>query len=58
MTKASRCSLAVMAFLFAATVAAGSAAAQTRGGILQVSHFDSPASMSVHEEATARHLGR
>src|SRR5882672_2859724 len=56
MTKASRCSLAVTAFLFAATVAAGSAAAQTRGGILQVSHFDSPASMSVHEEATAAAL--
>ena len=26
--------------------------AQKPGGILKISHFDSPASMSIHEEAT------
>src|SRR6266568_6963949 len=36
------------------TIAAGeSAFAQKQGGILRMSHFDSPASMSLHEEATA-----
>jgi len=29
------------------------AAAQKAGGVLNISHFDSPASMSVREEATA-----
>ena len=29
------------------------ASAQKPGGILNISHFDSPASMSLHEEATA-----
>src|SRR5256886_17339797 len=33
-------------------VAAGPALAQKQGGILQVYHRDSPASMSIHEEAT------
>ena len=33
--------------------AAGGAHAQKPGGVLQMSHFDSPASMSLHEEATA-----
>src|SRR5256885_8651966 len=32
--------------------AAGAADAQKPGGVLQMSHFDSPASMSMHEEAT------
>src|SRR5437667_7175243 len=32
------------------------AIAQKAGGILQLSHFDSPASMSLHEEATAAAL--
>src|SRR6266852_4721914 len=32
--------------------AAGAAHAQKPGGVLQMSHFDSPASMSLHEEAT------
>jgi peptide/nickel transport system substrate-binding protein len=48
---------------FAAAVAlllglgAGNAAlAQKAGGILKVSHFDSPASMSIHEEATVAAL--
>src|SRR5262249_9661168 len=31
----------------------GPASAQKSGGILKISHFDSPASMSMHEEATA-----
>src|SRR2546426_12244260 len=36
------------------TIATGeSAFAQKQGGILRMSHFDSPASMSLHEEATA-----
>ena len=30
----------------------GPALAQKPGGILQLPHFDSPASMSIHEEAT------
>ena len=33
--------------------------AQKSGGILKISFFDSPASMSIHEEATGRrHCGR
>src|SRR6202051_626702 len=35
-----------------ALMVAGAASAQKSGGILKVSHFDSPASMSIHEEAT------
>ena len=33
---------------------AGPAGAQQPGGIFRVGHFDSPASMSLHEEATRR----
>src|SRR5712691_5803527 len=33
--------------------AAGAAKTPKPGGVLQMSHFDSPASMSLHEEATA-----
>src|SRR6266852_6638657 len=36
--------------------AAGAAHAQKLGGVLQMSHFDSPASMSLHEESTAATL--
>ena len=36
------------------TLGAGPAAAQKSGGILRVGHFDSPASMSMLEESTAR----
>jgi peptide/nickel transport system substrate-binding protein len=32
---------------------AAPAVAQKPGGVLRMSHFDSPASMSMHEEATA-----
>jgi peptide/nickel transport system substrate-binding protein len=39
-----------------ALMAAGAASAQKPGGILKVSHFDSPASMSLHEEATVAAL--
>src|SRR5580700_2590573 len=49
--------------LWAAAVAlllglgAGNAAlAEKAGGVLKVSHFDSPASMSIHEEATVAAL--
>jgi peptide/nickel transport system substrate-binding protein len=38
--------------LAAATVVAGPAMAQKRGGILKMYHRDSPASASIHEEAT------
>jgi peptide/nickel transport system substrate-binding protein len=38
--------------LFAAAVATAPAAAQKQGGILHAGHFDSPASMSMLEEAT------
>src|SRR5947208_12064532 len=36
-----------------AMLAAGPSAAQKPGGVLRMSHFDSPASMSLHEEVTA-----
>jgi len=38
--------------LFLAMFAAEAAFAQKQGGILRVYHWDSPASMSIHEEAT------
>ncbi|TMJ42185.1 MAG: peptide ABC transporter substrate-binding protein, partial [Alphaproteobacteria bacterium] len=31
----------------------GAASAQKQGGVVKMSHFDSPASMSLHEESTA-----
>ena len=43
-------------FLLAVLTAAGTAQAQKEGGILRVSHFDSPASMSLHEESTTAAL--
>ena len=43
--------LAAGALLLALGVAPA-AVAQKSGGVLQMSHFDSPASMSMHEEAT------
>ena len=46
--------LATASSMMLATMAATNAAfAQKQGGILRMSHFDSPASMSLHEEATA-----
>jgi hypothetical protein len=42
----------VASSLALALIAAGAASAQKSGGILKVSHFDSPASMSPLEEAT------
>src|SRR5437879_7671326 len=41
------------ASLFVLLLIAGPALAQKPGGTLRMSHFDSPASMSMHEEATA-----
>ncbi len=41
-----------MGALLAASLAAAPAVAQKSGGILKVYHWDSPASMSIHEEAT------
>src|ERR1700740_3236488 len=46
------CSFAWLAGLLIAIPAGGTACAQKQGGILTMSHFDSPASMSMHEEAT------
>ena len=40
------------AFLWLCLIMTGPAAAQKTGGILKVYFFDSPASMSIHEEAT------
>src|SRR5271168_4134774 len=43
---------AALGVLTAAIAGAGGAFAQKSGGILRLSHFDSPASMSILEEAT------
>ena len=50
MTRILRCAAAGAAFLVLA--GAGAALAQKPGGVLRVQHWDSPASMSIHEEAT------
>src|SRR5262252_6676024 len=47
------CVLAAAAMLPLAVVPGGAAFAQKQGGILKIGHFDSPASMSMHEESTA-----
>jgi peptide/nickel transport system substrate-binding protein len=52
MTQDLRLLLAVGSLLAAVSMA-NAAFAQKQGGILRMSHFDSPASMSLHEEATA-----
>src|SRR6185369_8855121 len=44
--------LAIAGLSLLALVAAGSASAQKKGGVLKIQHFDSPASMSIHEEST------
>ena len=44
--------LAVVASLLTVMFAAGAALAQEPGGVLQVAHRDSPASMSTLEEVT------
>src|SRR6185369_11350112 len=44
--------LAIAGLSLFALVAAGAAAAQKSGGVLKIQHFDSPASMSILEEAT------
>src|SRR6266849_8539715 len=54
MTPRLRLLAAVVAVVVA--VAAGVTHAQKPGGVLKMSHFDSPASMSPHEEATAATL--
>ena len=45
--------LAAVGSLLLASSVGEPASAQKQGGILNMSHFDSPASMSLHEEATA-----
>lgn len=42
----------LMAAMTAALAVASPAMAQKKGGILHMYHRDSPASMSIHEEAT------
>src|SRR5713226_6510104 len=49
--------ISVIAGLLAATAYGGPASAQKSGGILKIYFFDSPASMSIHEEATFAALG-
>jgi peptide/nickel transport system substrate-binding protein len=46
-------SLAAAVALFSGIATAGAALAQKPGGVLKVYFFDSPASMSIHEETTA-----
>ena len=48
--------LAAAGSLSLALVFADAVLAQKSGGILKISHFDSPASMSIHEESTAATL--
>src|SRR5713101_4852535 len=48
--------LAAVVAVVVAVLAAGATHAQKPGGVLKMSHFDSPASMSPHEEATAATL--
>jgi peptide/nickel transport system substrate-binding protein len=48
--------LAAAGALSLALTAADAAFAQKTGGILKISHFDSPASMSLLEESTAAAL--
>src|SRR5207302_5099069 len=55
MRRRTRRSAAASALAFVLLLA-GAASAQKSGGILKVSHFDSPASMSLHEEATVAAL--
>src|SRR5262249_34792460 len=45
--------LRLLAVAALAAIATGPALAQKPGGVLRMSHFDSPASMSPHEESTA-----
>ena len=47
-----RAAVAAVGALLLALGAAPAAVAQKSGSVLQMSHFDSPASMSMHEEAT------
>jgi peptide/nickel transport system substrate-binding protein len=44
--------LAALGGLLVATLSAGTAFAQKQGGILKIGQFDSPASMSIHEESS------
>ena len=48
--------VAVCALVTAISAAAGPAHAQKTGGVLKISFFDNPASMSLHEEATGAAL--
>ena len=42
----------VVGALLSAVLSGGGAQAQKSGGVLRIYHRDSPASMSIHEEAT------
>src|SRR5215510_5541234 len=52
----SRHFLAAIAGVVAAIALAGPALAQKSGGVLKISFFDNPASLSLHEEATGAAL--
>src|SRR5215510_6747182 len=56
MTQRASALAAVGVLLFAMSIA-GTALAQKRGGVLKIYFFDSPASMSIHEETTAAGQG-
>ena len=57
MRRTLRTVLATIGLLVAAALAAAPASAQKPGGILKIYFFDSPASMSIHEEATIASQG-
>ena len=51
------CVSAAAVLLFGAISCAGAAFAQKSGGVLKIYFFDSPASLSLHEEVTFAALG-
>jgi peptide/nickel transport system substrate-binding protein len=51
------CAIAAACGLLLAPSIGGTAMAQKAGGVLKMYHFDSPASLSLHEEVTFAALG-
>jgi peptide/nickel transport system substrate-binding protein len=52
-----RCAIAAACGLLLDLLIGGTALAQKQGGVLEMYHFDSPASLSLHEEVTFAALG-
>src|SRR5215468_5281351 len=52
-----RCAIAAACGLLLDLLIGGTALAQKQGGVLKMYHFDSPASLSLHEEVTFAALG-